>query len=205
MNVFGERARGWRKARKRGVSPIIATILLVAITVVLAAVLYVLVSGLTRGGGSTPYTIDFTSTSATGSSPNFFDSMAVSPTTGLTTSAFGISITSSGGSTLALASAVGGSTTNCAPGNAFATGSTACNGPSAGWYGILETSGGTIAATWLTVSGTGAWGYASGTNTIPLSSAYTFVIISATQLNGNDYTITAYSTGSSSVSGGGTC
>ena len=54
MNVFGKREkRGWRKARKRGVSPIIATILLVAITVVLAAVLYVLISSLTTGGAST--------------------------------------------------------------------------------------------------------------------------------------------------------
>jgi flagellin-like protein len=50
MNVFGKNERSWRKARKRGVSPIIATILLVAITVVLAAVLYVLISGLTGGG-----------------------------------------------------------------------------------------------------------------------------------------------------------
>ena len=54
MNVFGKNERSWRKARKRGVSPIIATILLVAITVVLAAVLYVLISGLTKGPGSTP-------------------------------------------------------------------------------------------------------------------------------------------------------
>ena len=53
MNVFGKRERSWRKARKRGVSPIIATILLVAITVVLAAVLYVLISGLTTGGANT--------------------------------------------------------------------------------------------------------------------------------------------------------
>jgi len=54
MNVFGKKELRWRKARKRGVSPIIATILLVAITVVLAAVLYVLISGLTHGPGSTP-------------------------------------------------------------------------------------------------------------------------------------------------------
>lgn len=54
MNVFGKAERSWRKARKRGVSPIIATILLVAITVVLAAVLYVLISGLTHGVGTTP-------------------------------------------------------------------------------------------------------------------------------------------------------
>ncbi len=37
-----------------GVSPVIATILMVAITVVLAAVLYVMVSGLVSGPGSTP-------------------------------------------------------------------------------------------------------------------------------------------------------
>jgi archaeal type IV pilus assembly protein PilA len=54
MNVFGRKERSWRKAQKRAVSPIIATILLVAITVVLAAVLYVLISGLTHGPGSTP-------------------------------------------------------------------------------------------------------------------------------------------------------
>jgi flagellin-like protein len=54
MNVLGQSERSWRKARKRAVSPIIATILLVAITVVLAAVLYVLISGLTHGPGSTP-------------------------------------------------------------------------------------------------------------------------------------------------------
>ena len=59
MNVFGKNERTWRKARKRGVSPIIATILLVAITVVLAAVLYVLISGLTHGTGSAPLGTNF--------------------------------------------------------------------------------------------------------------------------------------------------
>lgn len=54
MNVWANKERSWRKSRKRGVSPIIATILLVAITVVLAAVLYVLISGLTKGPGNTP-------------------------------------------------------------------------------------------------------------------------------------------------------
>ncbi len=46
--------RSFRRSRKKGVSPIIATILLVAITVVLAAVLYVLISGLTHGPGNAP-------------------------------------------------------------------------------------------------------------------------------------------------------
>ncbi|MCJ2555375.1 MAG: type IV pilin [Candidatus Thermoplasmatota archaeon] len=45
-----------RKDRK-AVSPVIATILMVAITVVLAAVLYVMVSGLVAGPGATPSAI----------------------------------------------------------------------------------------------------------------------------------------------------
>ncbi len=49
------------------VSPVIATILMVAITVVLAAVLYVMVSGLIGGGpGGTPNQIGITRTSSGG-------------------------------------------------------------------------------------------------------------------------------------------
>jgi flagellin-like protein len=44
--------RIWKN--KEGVSPVIATILMVAITVVLAAVLYVMVSGYMTGGGGSP-------------------------------------------------------------------------------------------------------------------------------------------------------
>ena len=54
MEMCAKAERRWRKKGKRGVSPIIATILLVAITVVLAAVLYILISGLTKGPGNTP-------------------------------------------------------------------------------------------------------------------------------------------------------
>ncbi|HTT35145.1 MAG TPA: archaellin/type IV pilin N-terminal domain-containing protein [Thermoplasmata archaeon] len=54
MHMWANGERRWRKKGKRGVSPIIATILLVAITVVLAAVLYILISGLTKGPGNTP-------------------------------------------------------------------------------------------------------------------------------------------------------
>ena len=42
---------------QEAVSPVIATILMVAITVVLAAVLYVMVSGLVSGPGATPQAI----------------------------------------------------------------------------------------------------------------------------------------------------
>ena len=67
MNVWETNKRSWRKARKRAVSPIIATILLVAITVVLAAVLYVLISGLTHGPGNTPIGSAFTAGNAVSS------------------------------------------------------------------------------------------------------------------------------------------
>src|SRR4029077_16667981 len=54
MKMWTKSQRRWRQKGRRGVSPIIATILLVAITVVLAAVLYILISGLTKGPGNTP-------------------------------------------------------------------------------------------------------------------------------------------------------
>ncbi len=57
--MWKEKARSWRKNKKRAVSPIIATILLVAITVVLAAVLYILISGLTKGPGNSPISTAF--------------------------------------------------------------------------------------------------------------------------------------------------
>ncbi|HKZ47917.1 MAG TPA: archaellin/type IV pilin N-terminal domain-containing protein [Thermoplasmata archaeon] len=52
-------AKRWLVLKKdeEGVSPVIATILMVAITVVLAAVLYVMVSGLIGGGGTSRPTV----------------------------------------------------------------------------------------------------------------------------------------------------
>ncbi len=47
------------KLNKKGVSPVIAVILMVAITVVLAAVLYVMVSNLTGGPGDVTPTVAF--------------------------------------------------------------------------------------------------------------------------------------------------
>ncbi len=105
MNVFGKNERSWRKARKRGVSPIIATILLVAITVVLAAVLYVLISGLTHGTGSAPLGTNFAW--GAGTAQNNATSAAPSPCT----AANGITITATYCYTIQISGIGGGITT----------------------------------------------------------------------------------------------
>jgi flagellin-like protein len=110
MNVFGQRERSWRKARKRAVSPIIATILLVAITVVLAAVLYVLISGLTHGTGAAPLGTNFNwgspentsgqaSLGCTGATSTYCYSIEI--ISSVTTSNFVLAVHSGTGATLA--------------------------------------------------------------------------------------------------------
>jgi len=211
MSVLKDGTRRWRKARKRGVSPIIATILLVAITVVLAAVLYVLVSGLTRSGASTPYSLQMATVtgSATGSGANWFDPMALIPTAGLTTSMFGLTITGPSQAVYGLSTAVGGTGCTLSAGHAapasWATGATGCNGPATAstWYGVLVASNNSIMGLYLNAAGVGTWTYADGLSTIALTSSYTLFVVSSTQLTGLDYTISAFTTGTSSVSGSG--
>src|SRR5208282_6898044 len=94
MTTFEMRQRSWRKLQRRGVSPIIATILLVAITVVLAAVLYVLISGLTGGGTSTPYSLQMSNQGqSTPAAGTYWITLAINPTSGLTTGLFGLKVT----------------------------------------------------------------------------------------------------------------
>jgi flagellin-like protein len=81
----------------RAVSPVIATILMVAITVVLAAVLYVMVSGLITSPGSTPKAIGvYISKSSDGT--NHTLTFASVPT-GLSTATTYVSIQTTGGLT----------------------------------------------------------------------------------------------------------
>ncbi len=91
----------WRKPTKRGVSPIIATILLVAITVVLAAVLYVLISGLTKGPGNTPLGSALATSSATESTCKTYCNYTFSvqsASSGVTGTSMKFQLLSSGGS-----------------------------------------------------------------------------------------------------------
>jgi len=72
MNASGRERAHWRAVRKRAVSPMVAMILLVAITVVLAATLYMLATNLTHGSGAPPLGTAFswgTPVNASGTKP----------------------------------------------------------------------------------------------------------------------------------------
>lgn len=197
MNANKNRARRMqRRKSERGVSPIIATILLVAITVVLAAVLYVLVSGLTRSGASTPYELGLNEVSQGGSGTTYTTTLSLTPTSGLTTSAFGLRVTlPGGGSSYPTVAASGTGCSIGAPTNVPAS----CTGTATGWYGVLVSqSSGYIVA--LYSGATAGWTYVTGT-TVALTGGYQLVLVSYGQLAGSADTISAYSTGSSSVSG----
>ena len=191
MNATSKRNRTGPLARrsKRAVSPIIATILLVAITVVLAAVLYVLVSGLTKTSTSTPYELGMAETgSNTGTTDTVI--LALTPTAGLATSMFGLKITTVSGSTLATVAVPAA----CA--NAVTT--STCVGVAGGWYALLVT-GGKVSATWG--NATAVWGNLGGAGTIALNGGYQLWVVTTTVYTGASNSISAYGISTSSVSG----
>jgi flagellin-like protein len=194
---LGARQRG--RGRKRAVSPIIATILLVAITVVLAAVLYVLISGLTSGGGSVPYSIGMSETGANTlpASGNWIQ-IAVSTSSGLTTGLFSLKITdSTNTSTLAL-SALPANATNCkylSTGEAYTAGAgPACSAPAAGWYAVLVAANGSISSV-LTSAG---W---SASAAVAPGGMNVYVIAHGVISGAKGWSLNAYGTATSTVSG----
>ena len=115
MNLGKTMTRRWRQKGKRGVSPIIATILLVAITVVLAAVLYILISGLTKGPGSTPLgtALAFGTINEASAGANFYYNTTVQTASGgMTWSNMIFQVQSTSGSTVAGVTSI--TTTNAA-------------------------------------------------------------------------------------------
>ena len=186
----------WRRGKRRAVSPIIATILLVAITVVLAAVLYILISGL-GSTGSKPYQIGFGSGTPSQVTTTYFDTFSISTTSGLTTSLFGLKIVTATGSS------VGGQApaTCTADAKTVVSACTTTTTPAGTWYGILENTNGTVAATFNPT--TTAWTTYTG-SPITVNSAYSVVVVSNAQLAGSGDTLSAFGTSSSSVSGSAT-
>ncbi|MGC2035317.1 MAG: archaellin/type IV pilin N-terminal domain-containing protein [Thermoplasmata archaeon] len=187
----------WRRnKRQRGVSPIIATILLVAITVVLAAVLYILISGLTGGSSSKPYTVGFGSPKVSSGAGTSYLVFSLSVTNDLNTGLFGLKIANPAGVGQASVATTGAS---CLPTTTGADQFTSCTGTAGGWYVLLTNANGGILATY---SGTAAkWGYPAGISNVVLSNSDSIVVVSSTSMSGIGDRIAAFGTGSSSVSG----
>jgi flagellin-like protein len=181
-----------RKAGRRGVSPIIATILLVAITVVLAAVLYVLISGLTSSTATAPISLApaVNPSSTGGGGTTWYVAVGLNPSAGIATTQFGLKVTTST-TTATLSAAVGG--TGCTVGSSFTTGATGCAGVTAKWYAVLTNATGKIVATYLSAGWSSSVTISGG--------SYTLYVMSATAYDGQGYTLSAYGTGSASVSG----
>ncbi|MGA7924321.1 MAG: archaellin/type IV pilin N-terminal domain-containing protein [Thermoplasmata archaeon] len=118
-------------------SPIIATILLVAVTVVLAALLYVLVTqDISGSAGKAPIYVGFGKAEAsTGAPPTAYDDLELSVSTGVTTHQFGVTLSNPSGVGVAVAT-----TTAC--GATYWT----CTAPviAGSWYGLLVNSQGTV-------------------------------------------------------------
>ncbi len=95
------------RADQEAVSPVIATILMVAITVVLAAVLYVMVSGLIGSPGNAPKQIGISVTSSGG---NWIMTLTSVPA-GMTAATTLLSITTNAGFANFTATALGSLTT----------------------------------------------------------------------------------------------
>jgi flagellin-like protein len=201
LNSFGMSERGWRKARSRAVSPIIATILLVAITVVLAAVLYVLISGLTHGPGSTPIGSALavgrvTAGTCAASSAQTLGAAAI--TGGCKAGDFVYTLTIES-STVAFGSVL--FEVKMSSGGAFSGGGASSS------FAVLDTAGhvAAITVTGATIAMTSTWsGYGLTTTTptykatTPLTNLYTIVIDggSSTSLTGQGLTLVTLGTGS---------
>ena len=88
------------------VSPVIATILMVAITVVLAAVLYVMVSGLLTGPGATRPVVTFGNVNAVASNGFSFAVAGASPTDPAANYRINLALNTTTGTSVALASSM---------------------------------------------------------------------------------------------------
>lgn len=198
---------------KRAVSPIIATILLVAITVVLAAVLYILVTGLIGGSHSVTSSIGVSVTSETtcasttpAANQNAYVMTVGSTTATVSTSNFGMSITASGSSVpitpLAPTASTAGDT---CPAVLVTQGCIANANP--GWIAILSTAAGAVQAEYGTGGTSGWFSPAAGCATalgasVTISSGMTITVLAEQSLSAA--TLTFFGLGGASVTGSAT-
>ncbi len=190
------------RKNKRGVSPIIATILLVAITVVLAAVLYILVTGLLTHtsttssiGMSAGTPAQCKDTAATPNTENTYPVTIASTTSTITTANFGLKVVPAGSSTptppaTSTSSATTGTCPGASPGNS-------------GWVAVLQSASGSNEAVF---DAGGAWTTTGITCTgtcptlpVTISGGMTIIVVSNPTLT--QASLQVYGLGGASISG----
>jgi archaeal type IV pilus assembly protein PilA len=178
MNIWGKSERSWRRKNRRAVSPIIATILLVAITVVLAAVLYILVQQYTKGGSTgTPLggalSLGASSDSTKGTT-NYYNFSVTSASSALTFTSTAFQVKTAGGtivaltgtSTVTVISLTGTALATYTFGSGWASGTTGTLTNQDQLVLAVPTSAGSLVGNQLIVLGSGSF---SGQITAPIS------------------------------------
>jgi hypothetical protein len=183
------------------VSDIVAELFVIALTVVLAATLYVLVSGLTRTGASSPYMLGMGSPQESPQSASYsYGVIAISPQNGLTTALAGLYLANGSGARAVPVGTAPSSTCHFSAG--FNNATDPCTAPVSGiWYAVLvNASSGRVADVWSLQSGTTAQ-WAGPTVALTQDQEIVVVWSSSYGIAGSADSLTAYSLASSSVSG----
>ncbi len=193
------------RKNKRGVSPIIATILLVAITVVLAAVLYILVTGLLTHT-STTSSIGLAAgtpaqcTNGVATTPATFNTYPVtiaSTTSTITTANFGLKVVPAGSNTPTVPAASTSATPGTCPGASPST--------AAGWVAVLQSASGSNVAVfdsggvWSTTASLITCTGTCPTLPITISGGMTIIVVSSAAQT--QASLQVYGLGGASISG----
>lgn len=185
-----------KKGLSTGAIVAIVVVVVLLVSVVPAAVLYVLTSGLTLTSVPPPYELGMTVSSGSftsGPPATGYVNLSLYPNTGLTTAMFGLRVVNeTSGSAQPLVSPSLG----CVYGGRPAAGICTSNGT--GWYAVLENSSGSVVATY---GGAGWTHMAPGSSSADVTLSDDLLVVSSAPYQTGDYLIEAFSTGSASVTG----
>jgi hypothetical protein len=193
-------ARPPKKGLSTAAIVVIIIVAVIVVTSVPAAILYVLVSGLTRTGASTPYELGMTVVGGSGiSGPHavYYVNISLSPTLGLTTALFGLAVfNESSGFSVSVDVPSASCTYDAHPVTA------ACTSNGSGWYAVLTDPSGSILATYGGSGGGGAWAnMGGGASSVAVGPGQTLIVVSGTSFVSGRFDLSAFPTGPSPVSG----
>ena len=124
-----------------------------------------------------------------GSDTTWYVPLMLQPSSPVASTAFGLKVTAAGGEAQPTSAASAG----CTVGAVYLAGTT-CTGTPGSWYAVLVNAVGTIVA--LYAGTTPVW-----SNSVTITAAMTLNVISGSPYDGQGYTLSAYGTGSTSVTG----